>query len=333
MGVGFKSQGLESGIIILCALCYKAWKERKRRLKGRPPISGGTTAATADPESSDVMCARYSKYARLHVPLCAADLCYENPTLKLYDNVKMEEAVGCIAANKARSALLFNYLGGLVGLLDTLSVVRYILVPHTASNTVRSVIRHCTIASPTTKADDIISHMLNGVRHIAVTKQIGVELISQKTVVQSIVNSNSTDVWDMSVKDLKLGSQPRIHSCCVDDCARQAFQVMSAFDITSVPIVDHNTHVCGVISATDIFCAVNAAHLLEGAVQDFLLHSRKLAGRTRAVSHVVKCQYNETLSAVVRRMIDEDVHHVYVVQETSVVGVVSYMDVLGVLTS
>ena len=101
---------------------------------------------------------------------------------------------------------------------------------------------------------------------------------------------------------------------------------MSAYGITSLPIVESKGgRAIGVISATDALYE----HDLNLRVKEFVTLSRRAAGISREAHCIVKCSPNDTALDALRRMMHEEIRHVYVLDETDVpVGVFSLVDAL-----
>ena len=100
---------------------------------------------------------------------------------------------------------------------------------------------------------------------------------------------------------------------------------MSAYGITSLPIVESAGRAIGVISATDALYE----HDLNLRVKEFVTLSRRAAGISREAHCIVKCSPNDTALDALRRMMHEEIRHVYILDETDVpVGVFSLVDAL-----
>ena len=123
--------------------------------------------------------------------------------------------------------------------------------------------------------------------------------------------------------------------------ASEAYSTMSAHSITSLPCVDAKGHPIAVLSLTDAKYLANldetqtrAALALDASV--FAAHSQGGRENPRA-RPVVTCQLSDSLEQVATQMVNEKVHHIYVVEQDQqdqgavVVSVVSIVDLLRTL--
>ena len=113
--------------------------------------------------------------------------------------------------------------------------------------------------------------------------------------------------------------------------SRVAFEIMVAYGITSLPILDETNKACGVISATDIFYACQNKSALEFYVTEYVCASRNWAGIKREATQIIACALDDTLLVVLQQMLLERIHHIYVIENGVPVGVVSFVDVIRLL--
>jgi CBS domain-containing protein len=133
-----------------------------------------------------------------------------------------------------------------------------------------------------------------------------------------------------------------IYSIASYETAKYAFNKMLSKKITSLPIIDNYTReIVGIISMSDIKvlsdpkCII--AELLNYNVLEFLKISRQYVAQRmdvtpRAVTHVVHCKRTDTLDYIVNLMLDSNVHHIYVLEEARPIGVVSFVDILRLVS-
>lgn len=218
----------------------------------------------------------------------------------------------------------------LVGILETLDIVRAALQPMDAQTCVRRMLRLCIVAEEMTPFVDILSYLRNGIRYIAVKTACGFRLMSQRVIVTRLME-DECDMLAHTIKELGLGRRRPLH-VRETQCARDAFELMVAYGFTSLPIVSENGIAQSVISATDIFYAMqNETVALDQNVMDYLDVSRSAAGILRELRCIVSCTVDDSLDAVLKLMMRENVHHVYVLDDRKAIGVVSLVDVLKLL--
>ena len=114
-----------------------------------------------------------------------------------------------------------------------------------------------------------------------------------------------------------------------DNTARKAFQMMATYGITSLPICNTDGSACGVIAASDM---LHASNELDLSVIEFVEYSRQRAKNPRAALSIVVCEEIDTLDTALSIMLENEVHHIYVLNIKQVpIGVVSFVDVLRCL--
>jgi predicted transcriptional regulator len=110
--------------------------------------------------------------------------------------------------------------------------------------------------------------------------------------------------------------------------ARDAFEKMAAYGITSLAIVDENFTAQGVISATDILYVRHDPEHLDLELTAYVSLSRAETG-AREANVVVSCTASDNFKDILRTMLHHNVHHVYVLDdEDRPCGVVSFLDIL-----
>lgn len=282
-------------------------------------------------EDDDFLHIKCYNSAEINWDIRAEDLCYDKPLIHLNESISVSDALEQLHETNSTCALVFALNDDFLGVLELTDVLRYILSPRSMGDSVRCVLKQYVVASAHVSGTDILKHMRNGIRYIAIEKDTGFELVSQRTIIHRIVYDDykvGGNVWDKTVKELGLGTNQAMHSCRETDRAREAFKTMAAYGITSLPILNSAQRARGVISATDILYARSNSSLLEDTVIPFVRASRTDANNCRDVHCIVSCQPTDTLSVVLRLMFHEEVHHVYVIHKDYAIGVISFIDVL-----
>jgi CBS domain-containing protein len=224
--------------------------------------------------------------------------------------------------------------GELIGVLDRLDILRYILSNRSKHDSVVRMLRKCEIADPHIHLNEVVMHFRTGRRYISICQDGETKLISQTSILEHIVSFESDEELQMilssTIEELNIGQLTPI--CCkCSDTALSAFETMAAYNITSLPIVDNADCALGVISASDIFLARDCKEHLSRSVIEYVEHSRRELNVDRHAHCIVSCAYTDKLADVIRLMMHEKIHHVYVTRDSIPVGVVSFVDILRTL--
>ena len=311
-----------------------------KHVKAKPCVL--STQSNTDPSETEYIHVRYYDELKcdLFSGMKALDLCYDKQIVKLDEDMSIEDSL-CQLHNsritlhdsRITCALVMSYSNHCIGVLDTPDMIRYVLNPHSKRQNVKSVLRRCVIADSDAPINDIIIHLRNGMRYIAITGDDNVQLVSQGAVLRRIVSHTSSfisDIMETTIHNLQLGQRVPIH-CKNTETAGNAFETMIAYGITSLPIINEDGFAQGVISATDIFYARENTTHLTLPVLDYVSESRAESNISRKANCIVSCQRDDSLGTVLRIMMHESVHHVYVIEDGKPCGVISFVDILKIL--
>ena len=262
----------------------------------------------------------------------AAELVYDKTIVHLQESQTIKEALQEMHTSKTTSGLVYAE-NEFIGLIDTIDVVRSILNPLTIDCTVRRMLRNCFVANENVTVNELIAHLRHGIRYIAtVTNDGTMQMVSQRAIMRMIFekNCNDIDVFQKTLDELNLGKNKPIH-CGDTETARSAFEIIGAYGFTSLPIVNADGDTVSVISASNIFYARESTKRLDLPILRYVEESRRDACISRAVNCIVSCRASDELGTVLRLMLHEQVHHVYVLEENKTIGVVSFVDILRVV--
>jgi CBS domain-containing protein len=139
-----------------------------------------------------------------------------------------------------------------------------------------------------------------------------------------------------SIADLGLVSgADKVVSVTTNTKAIDAFITMHSKGLSAVAVVDEAGAFQGCLSATDLKLITDFKfHTLLMPVGEFLEHGRKEEGRT-CKSYRVWCIATTPLQTVVKKLAEERVHRVFVVEPVSMkpLGVVSLTDIARIVTT
>lgn len=267
----------------------------------------------------------------------AGEWCYDKKLVVVTEDMKISEVLQQMHDAKSTCALLYTTESNLLGVLETPDIIRFLLRSSAMTNTIsaRRLIRQCVVAHTQVSVREICKNLCAGMRYIAVcSSQGGHQIVSQRAMVTALfqASNDDTQLEGKLTKTVMDGlDMPPVISCEDSMSAREAFQIMSAYGLTSLPILDFNGYARGVISATDILYARNNIHLLDEKVIPFVSSSRKDADIPRSVNSIVSCRKNDNLLTVLRIMMHEEVHHTYVLENNKPIGAVSFVDILRII--
>lgn len=260
----------------------------------------------------------------------ARDIKYDKKITYLDENILASDAITCLYEDKNTYGVILSKQKDIVGILDTTDVIRYMLNPFSDKFSVKGILRQCVCTCGNTSLIEIITYLKEGIRYICIKNETDVEIVSQGSIVRLIEEiDNKQDILSTSVEKLGLGKL-RVISTQNNNTARSAFETMVAYGVTSLPVLDSNNKAIGVISASDIFYA-RTQNNLELLVLDYVKQSRTDANISREATCIVSCSKTDKLYVVLKQMLHEKIHHVYVLEDDEAIGVISFVDILSVL--
>lgn len=264
----------------------------------------------------------------------AEDWIYDKDVVKLNESMTVNQALEIMSNTKNTCALLYSNSQTLLGVLDTPDILSFLLRTSASINSsARQLVRNCIVAPGHVSVNEICRHLCCGTRHIAVYKNYDYQIVSQRAMVEAIFHAVNNDfvfqnVLSKTISDVKIGTMKNIISCSDTFTTREAFELMSAYDITSLPILDGEQNVIGVISATDALYTRKDIQMLDKNIMDFMVESRKDADIDRGVDIIVSCNYQDTVIQILTQMMHEKVHHIYLLENNKLKGVISFVDIL-----
>lgn len=307
--------------------------------------TGRLCEAAADHCGSFVAVRRFPSELLPPLDTSVGEWLYDKRIVRVMEDASIATVIADMRQELSSCALVYDLTGALLGVLELLDLVRYILSVHAQTppdaghEAVRRMLRVCTVAPPAMPLNELCQHLRTGVRYIAIETERGDaqhQIISQRALVEAIRNASA------ETPTLRAAlAQPIPSSLLADErpmqvapttwSARRAFETLAAHGITSLPVVDAQGEACGVVSATDALHVV-APQSLDDAVLDVVAASRRAAGIARPIGDVVACARDAPLEHALALMLTERVHHVYVLTPARVPeGVVSFVDILRAL--
>jgi CBS domain-containing protein len=335
------------GIVVPVVVCWwtrqtlkRMKKMLKQTLSATPTVSesfltSSVAVETMNEDEEFLQIKQYDNDVTLLKDMYAGDWCYDKTLVILTELMTITEALEKMHNSKATCALLYSCDDSLVGILDTRDIVQFILRSTSSMSChARKAVRQCIVAPTHISVNEICKHLCTGMRYIAVcSSHGGHQIVSQRAMVSAIVNAAHTD--DELLQHLSTAIPTwclkRLICCNKDESAKRAFELMSAYNITSLPIVDQHGLARGVISATDVMYARNDIESLNLPTMTFVEYSRKDAHVSRNANCIVSCKPSDELIVVLRIMMHEAVHHAYILDNDLPVGVVSFTDILKYL--
>lgn len=264
----------------------------------------------------------------------ASDWIYDKELINVYENMSVTEALNTLQENSGTCALVYDSQKQLLGVMDTHDVLSYILRSSSSllESSAKKIVRKCVIADGNISVNEVCKNLCNGFRHIAIKKEDDYQIVSQRSLVEAIYhvsneNEDLSAILENTVEESGIGTRGILISCKSENTAREAFQLMAAYSITSLPIIN-NESVCGVISATNVLYSRFDSYHMNLNVLEYIEKSRSEAGVYRDPSTVVSCTLDDTLMTVLQIMMYEKVHHIYILDSERLEGVISFVDLL-----
>ncbi len=318
--------------------CTSALSEMKTVIcHGRQAYPLTTSTQTNTPETVyDFIHVKY--YDSLHTRAFdgkSGESLIDVPCIMLLDDDTVASAFAKLSTGKVTCALIHSGESReLLGVLDRLDIVRYILSPRSHQESVARMLRKCDVASPSISLNDIVMHFRAGRRYMALKQDDErTLLISQESILDHIVCFDGDDelsgILESTVGQLNLGRIAPF-CCSCKDTALSAFETMAAYSITSLPIVDASGRAKGVISASDVLLACQGVDL-KTSVLEYVEQSRAEFKIDRPANCIVSCDPSFKLENVIRLMLHERIHHVYMLDDQIPTGVISLVDILKIL--
>ena len=266
----------------------------------------------------------------------ASEWTYDRILVRVYDKDTIANALQSMHTTQSDGVLVVDDGGKLLGVIDTLDAVRHLL--RAKPSTARNAVRLCTMVKGDTCLDDVYDMLCTGVRRIAIEHDDGThQIASQRSLAQALyeiapyASPALKNAFTTKVRQADLGSRGCVWVVSKSASARRAFELMAAYDISSMPVCDEAERAIGVVSVTDALHAHSDVSLLDEPVLNFLAESRAAAGRAKATDLVVGCSDDDTMWDVLCVMLERRVHHVYVLEDGCPLAVVSFVDILRCL--
>lgn len=264
----------------------------------------------------------------------AGDLVYDRAIVRVLDTDSVTQTLNEMRQKDVTCAMVMMGASRddpdleLAGIVDAIDIVRFLLSARSADDEgIIEVVRQCVLASPTTFVSDIVAHLKEGRRYVAVRHAGGEHtLISQGSILRHVfqhVADDSRTIAD-GLMMLALGRPPqswRLITCTSSSTAREAFASMAAYSISSVPIIDDEGRLLDVISARHALYATHDS--IERNVLEYV--------RSTDTSRDARCVHfspDDTIATVSNAMVRENMRQVYIVVAQKPVGVISFVDML-----
>lgn len=337
----YKSYGKKNKLIEISTI-----EEEKKEVKKKLPILKQSKQTNTEQQDQDFIHLKFystNEEKNIFENLCADDLVYDKKFISITEDMTVQHVLVEMVNSECKCGLIFGISGEFIGIYDCIDATRSIIKSNERDKlNIREMLRQCVVADPWTGMSEIISFLCAGVRCIALKKMDGsYNLISQAAIVRMVFNKYKTHLnenetvhdyyasFKKSLNELGLGKCiPK--NCSINFSARQAFEQIIAYGITSLPICSDGK-AYGVISVTDSLYAIENPDSLEMNVLSYVEKSRENFNISREVSNIVSCSLDDNLETVLSLMLHENIHHVYILKDLEPIGVVSFVDILKVI--
>ena len=254
------------------------------------------------------------------IDMQARDLVYDRPMVRVNEGDTVHSAVLNMREERATCALVIRTDATLMGIVDGLDIVRFMMSPRDPMQcSIAAAVRQCVLASPGAPLVDLVNHLKQGRRYIAIRNVSTFTVLSQGSIVRHVFQRLDESALSVTVRETF--AHKKIITCTFDADAQEAFQLMSAFSVTSIPIIGRGGELVAVITAESVLHAEPVD--LERNVIAYTSHFCK--------RDFVSCTHDDTLEFVFRAMIETDARHVYVLDgDQAPTNVISFVDLLRV---
>lgn len=264
--------------------------------------------------------------------IVAKEWVYDKKIVEFYDKENISSVSKTFVENSVTCGLLYDEYNIFIGIIDTESLLNYVLTHSDMKTNLKNTVKSCTIVQGHITLKEVCNFLCSGLKHITVYNENDYQIISQRSIVktlfeESICEEYIMDVISKSVHVLQLGTWNNIETCEVHESARNVFTKMYTSKISSVPITNKGA-VVGIISLTDILYACELLESIDENVLDYLQKSRTYLRSNKELSCIVSCTKKCTLVQVLKTMLDSQVHQVYILENQKVAGVITFLDVL-----
>ena len=264
--------------------------------------------------------------------ITAKEWVYDKKIVEFYDKENISSVSKTFVKNKVTCGLLYDEYNIFIGIIDTESLLNYVLTHSDIKSNLKNTVKSCTIVHGHITLKEVCNFLCSGLKHITVYNENDYQIISQRSIVktlfeESICEEYIMDIVSKSVHGLQIGTWNNIETCEVHESARNVFTKMYTNKISSVPITNKGI-VVGVISLTDILYACELLESIDKNVLDYLQQSRTHLNSNKELSCIVSCTKNCTLVELLRTMLYSQVHQIYILENQKVAGVITFLDVL-----
>lgn len=264
-----------------------------------------------------------------HLQTQTGDLPYDRVVAVLDADCDIQEAMRLLAQNRASCVRV-----GQQGVMDVTDATICLLQPQLATvrQPVATALRTCASVGPSLTMQVAVQYLKQGYDYLTVRGRDG-GIISQAGVLRWLHRFLETSPEDAAafanVTAADLGSEPL--TCQAHTPARSALRQLLRTRARSLALT-HEGSVVGVLSVSDIKCFSQANDVdLEDMAVDFVRASRKLVGSQRPVEDIVRAAPDTPALDVLRLVVTEDVHSVYVMDGPRCTAVVTTTDLLRCL--
>lgn len=264
-----------------------------------------------------------------HLQTQTGDLPYDRVVAVLEADCDIHEAMRHLALHRASCVRV-----GQQGVMDVTDAAICLLQPELATvrQPVATALRTCASVGPSLTMQVAIQYLKQGYDYLTVRGR-DEGIISQAGVLRWLHKFLADSPEDAApfetVMAGDLGSEPL--TCPADTTARVALRSLLRTRARSLALTDDGA-VVGVLSVSDIKCFSQAEDVdLEAHAIDFVRASRALVRATRPVDEIVSATQVTSALEVLRLLVTEDVHSVYIMDGSQCTNVVTTTDLLRCL--
>ena len=276
--------------------------------------------------------------------------------VEVESDLSIRESLKILMRNQQRCAPIYKYIDEnkqYIGMIDVIDSTLFILQDELFSleDNVKKATNKFIMVKNNSKMKSVVNYLKNGNRHVCCTDGNKIKIISQtqllefiNCIFQSSKSIKIQSIFKKSIISLNFLNNNELKYIKKNTSTRTAFKMMITHEITSLPIVhiDKNKlKITSVISMSDIkifsresLTNKDIKKMLSLDCIDFVQKSRQYVGEIlnreiRNVNEVITCSINDSLEYVIEQMLHNNIHHIYIVNNECLVGVISFVDIIN----
>ncbi len=321
-----------SSVLIVYIIHNKRYKRKHKicNVVSHVPIIKHSNTQTEN--NDDVL---HSLRINQEFPLCETMVSQIDyyPLKSLEEHTTLTECMIFMIKNKIQCGIVSAAPLELINMFD---ICTYLSHHENLNIPIIGLSKHFSYVNNTTRLKTIVGHLKQGMRYLAVCEdRIPIGIISQGVVLRFLYKN--IKIPSGTVFEHQIAKTHIIHAN-IEMSAYQCMKKMLQYEITSLPIITNKDEVIGIIALSDFrSIALDPTISIHDNVKEFVTKSRKIIASILQKTYldfetIIHCSPDDTLTKILEQMIDNEVHHIYILKHKCIYGVISFVDLLKILT-